>query len=151
MRRALGADHRGPRARPRAASLAGGVRRLRRVAMRLLHAGRDHDREGTPRPQPESVEAGNQGGYGRTPLPLHRLQPDRRVDRGRRGAASQGGGVKKTLDVVGKFRRRVDGRAKVTGALRYADDLAMPRMLHAKLLRSPHPHAVIEKISTEKA
>src|SRR4051812_48439288 len=27
----------------------------------------------------------------------------------------------------------------------------MPRMLHAKLLRSPHPHAVIEEVSTEKA
>jgi len=59
--------------------------------------------------------------------------------------------VKKRLDVVGKARRRVDGRAKVTGALRYADDLFMPRMLHAKLLRSPHPHAVIEGIDTEKA
>ncbi|HEX6691472.1 MAG TPA: xanthine dehydrogenase family protein molybdopterin-binding subunit [Burkholderiales bacterium] len=59
--------------------------------------------------------------------------------------------MKKRLDVVGKPRRRVDGRAKVTGALRFADDLRMPRMLHAKLLRSPHPHAVIEKIDTDKA
>jgi CO/xanthine dehydrogenase Mo-binding subunit len=42
--------------------------------------------------------------------------------------------VKKRLDVIGKARRRVDGRAKVTGALRYADDLFMPRMLYAKLL-----------------
>ncbi|HEY2337808.1 MAG TPA: molybdopterin cofactor-binding domain-containing protein [Burkholderiales bacterium] len=59
--------------------------------------------------------------------------------------------MKKRLDVIGKSRRRVDGRAKVTGALRYADDLSMPRMLHAKLLRSPHPHAVIKEINTEKA
>jgi 4-hydroxybenzoyl-CoA reductase subunit alpha len=59
--------------------------------------------------------------------------------------------VKKKFDVVGKARRRVDGRSKVTGALRYADDLSMPRMLYAKLLRSPHPHAVIEHIDTEKA
>jgi 4-hydroxybenzoyl-CoA reductase subunit alpha len=58
---------------------------------------------------------------------------------------------KNRLDVVGKPRRRVDGRAKVTGALRYADDLSMPRMLHAKLLRSPHPHAVIEQVLTEEA
>jgi 4-hydroxybenzoyl-CoA reductase alpha subunit len=57
----------------------------------------------------------------------------------------------KKLDVIGKKRRRVDARAKVTGALRFADDLSMPRMLHAKLLRSPHPHAVIQEISTEKA
>src|SRR3954470_6495688 len=59
--------------------------------------------------------------------------------------------VKKRFDIVGKPRRRVDGRAKVTGQLRYADDLAMPRMLFAKLLRSPHPHAVIESIDTGKA
>ncbi|HUQ25404.1 MAG TPA: molybdopterin cofactor-binding domain-containing protein [Burkholderiales bacterium] len=59
--------------------------------------------------------------------------------------------MKRKLDVVGKPRRRVDARAKVTGALRYADDLFMPRMLFAKLLRSPHPHAVIEQINTEKA
>jgi 4-hydroxybenzoyl-CoA reductase subunit alpha len=58
---------------------------------------------------------------------------------------------KKRFDVVGKPRRRVDGRAKVTGQLRFADDLSMPRMVHAKLLRSPHPHAVVEKIETEKA
>ena len=59
--------------------------------------------------------------------------------------------MKKRLDVIGKSRRRVDGRAKVTGALRYADDLSLPRMLHAKLLRSPHPHAVIEKIDVARA
>ena len=32
--------------------------------------------------------------------------------------------MKKRFDVVGKARRRVDGRAKVTGQLRFADDLA---------------------------
>ncbi len=58
---------------------------------------------------------------------------------------------KKRFDVVGKPRRRVDGRAKVTGQLRFADDLSLPRMLHAKLLRSPHPHAIIESIDVEKA
>ena len=58
---------------------------------------------------------------------------------------------KKRFDVVGKARRRVDGRAKVTGQLRFADDLVLPRMLHAKLLRSPHPHARIESIDAERA
>jgi 4-hydroxybenzoyl-CoA reductase subunit alpha len=57
----------------------------------------------------------------------------------------------KRLDVVGKSRRRVDGRAKVVGQLRFADDLVLPRMLHAKLLRSPHPHAVIEAIDVQRA
>src|SRR3982750_2503784 len=59
--------------------------------------------------------------------------------------------MKKRFDIIGKPRRRVDGRAKVTGQLRYADDLAMPRMLSAKLLRSPHPHAVVEAVDVTKA
>src|SRR5688572_17977401 len=55
------------------------------------------------------------------------------------------------MKVLGKPRRRVDGRAKVTGQTRFADDMALPRMLHMKLLRSPHPHALIRKIEAEKA
>ena len=58
---------------------------------------------------------------------------------------------KKELEVVGRERRRVDGRAKVIGQLRFADDLALPRMVHCKLLRSPHPHAEIESIDVERA
>ena len=53
--------------------------------------------------------------------------------------------------VVGAARRRVDGRAKVAGQTRFADDLALPRMLHCKLLRSPHPHARIRGIDTSRA
>jgi 4-hydroxybenzoyl-CoA reductase alpha subunit len=58
---------------------------------------------------------------------------------------------KKRFGVVGKARRRVDGRAKALGQCLFADDLVLPRMLHCKLLRSPHPHAVIESIVTAKA
>jgi 4-hydroxybenzoyl-CoA reductase alpha subunit len=59
--------------------------------------------------------------------------------------------TKKRFDVLGKPRRRVDGRAKVTGLTRFADDVVLPRMVHCKLLRSPLPHAVIESIDTSKA
>jgi 4-hydroxybenzoyl-CoA reductase alpha subunit len=55
------------------------------------------------------------------------------------------------MKVLGKPRRRVDGRAKVTGQTLFADDIVLPRMLHMKLLRSPHAHALIEAIVTEKA
>src|SRR5215470_1538554 len=55
------------------------------------------------------------------------------------------------LQVIGKSRRRVDARAKVTGQTRYADDIVLPRMLHCKLLRSPHPHARIRKIDVSRA
>ena len=57
----------------------------------------------------------------------------------------------KKLDVIGHSRRRVDGRDKVTGQLRYADDMKLPRMLHMKLARSPHPHALIEAIDVARA
>jgi 4-hydroxybenzoyl-CoA reductase subunit alpha len=53
--------------------------------------------------------------------------------------------------VVGKPRRRVDGRAKVLGQTRFADDLSFPRMLHCRLLRSPLPHALIRGVDTGAA
>ena len=63
-----------------------------------------------------------------------------------------GNGPKKGgLNVVGKPRRRVDGRAKVTGQTRFADDIVLPRMLFAKLLRSPEPHARIVRIDAARA
>src|SRR3981081_315409 len=55
------------------------------------------------------------------------------------------------MKVLGKPRRRVDGRAKVTGQTRFADDIVLPRMLHMKLLRSPHPHALVREMDIEKA
>lgn len=53
--------------------------------------------------------------------------------------------------VVGRARRRVDARAKVTGQTRFADDLIFPRMLHCRLLRSTEPHARILSIDTRRA
>ncbi|MGB8435311.1 MAG: xanthine dehydrogenase family protein molybdopterin-binding subunit, partial [Burkholderiales bacterium] len=55
------------------------------------------------------------------------------------------------FNVIGKPRRRVDGRAKVTGQTRFADDIKLPRMLHCKILRSPLPHARIESIDVSRA
>jgi 4-hydroxybenzoyl-CoA reductase subunit alpha len=52
--------------------------------------------------------------------------------------------------VIGFPRRRVDGRAKATGQTKYADDLVLPRMVFAKLLRSPHAHARIRSIDTTR-
>jgi 4-hydroxybenzoyl-CoA reductase subunit alpha len=55
------------------------------------------------------------------------------------------------MRIVGTPRRRVDGRAKVTGQTRFADDITLPRMLHCKLLRSSAPHARILRIDTSRA
>lgn len=53
--------------------------------------------------------------------------------------------------VIGRPRRRVDGRAKVTGQTRFADDVQFPRMVFGKLLRSSVPHARVLRIDTSKA
>ena len=48
------------------------------------------------------------------------------------------------------LRRREDARF-LTGAGRYLDDITLPRMLHAAVLRSPHAHAAIASIDTTAA
>jgi len=53
--------------------------------------------------------------------------------------------------VIGRPRRRVDARAKVTGQTRFADDLMLPRMVHCKLLRSRVPHAILVRVDTAAA
>lgn len=52
---------------------------------------------------------------------------------------------------VGKRTPRPDGVDKVTGRARYGDDMAVPGMLHCKILRSPHAHAKIVSIDLSKA
>jgi 4-hydroxybenzoyl-CoA reductase subunit alpha len=55
------------------------------------------------------------------------------------------------MNIIGQPRRRVDGRAKVTGQTRFADDLMLPRMVHCKLLRSSVPHARIRRVDAARA
>src|SRR5687767_9145074 len=57
----------------------------------------------------------------------------------------------KPLNVVGKPFRKVDARGKCTGQTKFADDIVLPRMLFAKVLRSHEPHANIKSIDTSKA
>ncbi len=45
----------------------------------------------------------------------------------------------------------LDGPDKVTGAARYTFDVSLPGMLHAKVLRSPYPHARIRCMDTRRA
>lgn len=55
------------------------------------------------------------------------------------------------FSVVGTRHRRIDGLDKSTGRAVYTDDIALPGMLHGKILRSPHPHARIVSIDTSRA
>ncbi len=52
---------------------------------------------------------------------------------------------------IGVNVRRLDAPGKVSGALKYAGDMVLPNMLHLQVLRSPHPHALIESIDTSEA
>jgi CO/xanthine dehydrogenase Mo-binding subunit/CO/xanthine dehydrogenase FAD-binding subunit len=55
------------------------------------------------------------------------------------------------LLVVGKDVPRTDAVPKVTGAAQYVADLNFPGMLHAAVLRSPHPHARILALDVSAA
>jgi 4-hydroxybenzoyl-CoA reductase alpha subunit len=53
--------------------------------------------------------------------------------------------------IIGKPMARVDARAKVTGAAKYAGDIEEANMLWGQIKRSPHAHARILNIDTSKA
>src|SRR5262245_33174158 len=48
------------------------------------------------------------------------------------------------------IRRREDPRL-ITGAATYTDDIVLPGMVHAAIVRSPHAHARIKSIDTSGA
>ena len=65
--------------------------------------------------------------------------------------SEDGSGNGRDFRHVGRPFRRVDGHAKVTGQVRYADDLAFPRMAFLRLVRSTVPHAKIRALRLGKA
>lgn len=53
---------------------------------------------------------------------------------------------------IGESKPRVDAREKVTGSAVFADDIQFGSgLLHARVKRSPYPHALIESIDISKA
>ena len=55
------------------------------------------------------------------------------------------------FNVIGSRPIRHDGADKVTGRARYGADTNLPGMLHGKILRSPHAHAIIKSVDTSAA
>ncbi len=53
--------------------------------------------------------------------------------------------------LIGTKIQRLDGVEKSTGRAKYSFDINRPRMLHARILRSPHAHATIKSIDTAPA
>jgi len=60
-------------------------------------------------------------------------------------------GVEAKLDVVGKDHARIDARAKVTGAAKFAYDRHFKGMVYARMLRSPHAAARVQSIDLNGA
>ena len=62
------------------------------------------------------------------------------------------GGNGRIPDLIGESVPRLDAREKVTGAAVFTDDVQFgPGLLYARILRSPHPHALIKKLDVSKA
>jgi xanthine dehydrogenase YagR molybdenum-binding subunit len=55
------------------------------------------------------------------------------------------------LTVIGKPIPRQNGRAKVTGAIRFTVDVNLPGLLHGRILRATVPHARIRAIDVSAA
>jgi 4-hydroxybenzoyl-CoA reductase alpha subunit len=55
------------------------------------------------------------------------------------------------LAVIGKSLIKPDALPKVSGQTRFADDIVLPRMAFGRILRSPHPHAQILHVDSERA
>ncbi|TML56582.1 MAG: xanthine dehydrogenase family protein molybdopterin-binding subunit [Actinobacteria bacterium] len=55
------------------------------------------------------------------------------------------------LQTVGRPATRVDGLARARGEARYTQDLRLPGMLHAAVLRSPHARARVTRLDLEPA
>src|SRR5688500_6728182 len=53
--------------------------------------------------------------------------------------------------IVGRRVPRPDARDKVKGSALYIEDMAFPGCLHGAVLRSPHPHARIQRLDVERA
>ncbi|HMK76503.1 MAG TPA: xanthine dehydrogenase family protein molybdopterin-binding subunit [Thermodesulfobacteriota bacterium] len=56
-----------------------------------------------------------------------------------------------TYRYIGKATPRKDATEIVTGGTEYLNDIKFPDLLYGKVLRSPHPHALIKKVDKSKA
>src|ERR687887_2102815 len=56
-----------------------------------------------------------------------------------------------TTQVIGAPLKRVEDPLLITGAAKYIDDLTLPGVVHAAVLRSPYAHARIKGIDTSAA
>jgi carbon-monoxide dehydrogenase large subunit len=103
--------------------------------------------EREPRPDPATIRAALAGNYCRCTGYQAIVEAIRRVVEGRPGApdAPGDGGY------IGRSVIRPQTARLVAGRGIYTDDVAIPRLLHAAFVRSPHAHARIVAIDTMDA
>src|SRR5918999_2688527 len=136
------------KARRHAAPDAAGLQGKPRPAVRVLHA-RDGDERARLREKPsESHRAGSAREPRGQPVPLHRVPQHRQEHHG--GRAGDGRQAVNAPLIGARVQRKEDYRF-LTGTGVYTDDVALPNQTYAAFVRSPHAHAKIKKISSQKA
>ncbi len=76
---------------------------------------------------------------------------DKATDDGGGTATLVGTRASTELSIVGKPERKVDAGKLVTGKPAYVDDIDLRGLLYARLLTSPHAHAIIRDIDASEA
>ena len=169
-RRRRGHHHRGARDQRSAAPGPGGVPRVPRTPVRLLHAGDDHAERRPPQRATRTPARRRSGSASRatsaaapatttssrrcsTPLSTAARTHRAGAGRGHRGPPQgddrRPGRTRPTE--IGKDRRRKEDQRLITGRTRWTDNLTLPGMLHLAMVRSPHAHAKIVSIDTAAA
>jgi xanthine dehydrogenase molybdenum-binding subunit len=60
-------------------------------------------------------------------------------------------GMRDKYRYIGKTTKRRDAAEIVTGRSGFLNDMKMAGMLYGKVLRSPHPHALVKKVDKSRA
>src|SRR5204863_9491580 len=107
------------------------------------------------RPQPVADRGRDPARDRRQSVPLYRLSAHRQRRARRRGqgrsVTAMATTITKTEKLSGKRIRRKEDPRLITGTATYVDDIKMPGMHHACIVRSPHAAARIRSINTQPA
>jgi len=57
----------------------------------------------------------------------------------------------KKFSLLGARTPRLDGAAKASGTARYSIDVVLPGMLYGRIVRSPHPAAIVKSVNLDAA
>ena len=98
----------------------------------------------TPNPTPDQVREGLVGN-------ICRCSNYNRYVEAVLDSASTDAPSARALTAVGVPTPRIDAPERVTGRARYTADVQLPGMLYARVLRSPHPHARLQRVDTRAA